>query len=161
MRDTSLVYPIDPAGRVLMGYKLRGMGKGKWNGFGGKLENGETMRGCAVRELWEECGLTADPADLIHCGELYFDQPSDRTWSHGGSVYIVRKWQGNPAASEEMKPRWILPAELPYEEMWQADVKWLPLILKGSLVKGTITFAEDGDTVIFCQLTEVNSIDER
>ena len=64
MRDTSLVYPLDGQGRILLGRKRRGMGFGKWNGFGGKLEPGETMRQCAVRELQEECGLTAAPEAL-------------------------------------------------------------------------------------------------
>ena len=36
MRDTSLVYPIDAQGRVLLGRKKRGMGVNKWNGFGGQ-----------------------------------------------------------------------------------------------------------------------------
>ena len=64
MRDTSLVYPVDGQGRVLLGRKKRGMGLGKWNGFGGKIEAGETMRQCAVRELREECGLIARTQDL-------------------------------------------------------------------------------------------------
>ena len=61
MRDTSLVYPIRKDGRILLGHKRRGMGAGKWNGFGGKREDGETMRECAARELFEESGLIADP----------------------------------------------------------------------------------------------------
>ena len=38
MRDTSLVFPVAPDGRILLGRKRRGMGYGKWNGFGGKIE---------------------------------------------------------------------------------------------------------------------------
>ena len=49
MRDTSLVYPVGQDGRILLGRKRRGMGFGKWNGFGGKIEAGETMRECAAR----------------------------------------------------------------------------------------------------------------
>ena len=41
MRDTSLVYPVGQDGRILLGRKKRGMGFGKWNGFGGKIEAGE------------------------------------------------------------------------------------------------------------------------
>ena len=64
MRDTSLVFPVASDGRILLGRKRRGMGYGKWNGFGGKIEAGETMRECAARELFEECGLTVRPERL-------------------------------------------------------------------------------------------------
>jgi 8-oxo-dGTP diphosphatase/2-hydroxy-dATP diphosphatase len=37
--------------------KKRGFGKGKWNGFGGKVEEGECIEDSAIRELEEECGL--------------------------------------------------------------------------------------------------------
>lgn len=37
-------------GSVLLGWKKRGFGAGKWNGFGGKLEQGETMLECAKRQ---------------------------------------------------------------------------------------------------------------
>ena len=72
MRDTSLVYPVRKDGRILLGHKRRGMGAGKWNGFGGKREDGETMRECAARELFEESGLIADPKDFEAAGDLYF-----------------------------------------------------------------------------------------
>lgn len=34
---------------VLLGYKKRGFGCGKWNGFGGKVEKGESIIDAAVR----------------------------------------------------------------------------------------------------------------
>lgn len=34
---------------VLLGMKNRGMGKGKWNGFGGKVEPNETIDNAAER----------------------------------------------------------------------------------------------------------------
>lgn len=36
-------------GSILLGMKKRGFGVGKWNGFGGKIQNGETMLECAKR----------------------------------------------------------------------------------------------------------------
>ena len=42
---------------VLLGMKKRGFGVGKWNGFGGKVENGETVFDGAMRELQEECSI--------------------------------------------------------------------------------------------------------
>ena len=43
--------------RVLLGLKNRGFGKGYYNAFGGKLENGETPEECACRELKEEASI--------------------------------------------------------------------------------------------------------
>lgn len=147
MRDTSLVYPVGQDGRILLGRKRRGMGFGKWNGFGGKIEAGETMRECAARELFEESGLKARPEDLIPVGDLYFHQPSDPEWSHAGIVYFVKVWEGTPAETEEMQPKWFRPSEFPYEDMWMADRVWLPMILKGERIRGTIYFDKDGETV--------------
>jgi 8-oxo-dGTP pyrophosphatase MutT (NUDIX family) len=50
-------------GRILLGRKKRGFGAGKANGFGGKVEVGETIKEAAVREVQEESGVTIDPAD--------------------------------------------------------------------------------------------------
>ena len=147
MRDTSLVYPVRKDGRILLGHKRRGMGAGKWNGFGGKREDGETMRECAARELFEESGLIADPKAFEAAGDLYFHQPSDPSWSHAGIVYFIYVWAGTVHLSDEMEPKWFLPEEIPFGEMWMADRVWFPMILKGNKIRGTIYFEKDGSTV--------------
>lgn len=156
MRDTSLVYPVRADGKILLGRKRRGMGYGKWNGFGGKIEAGETMRECAARELFEESALIVRPEDLVLAGDLYFHQPSDPEWSHAGVVYFARNWTGEARLSEEMEPKWFLPEAFPYEEMWMADRIWLPMILAGKKIRGTIYFAEDGETVYDSEFTEMD-----
>ena len=35
--------------QVLLGFKKRGFGINKWNGFGGKVESGESITTCAIR----------------------------------------------------------------------------------------------------------------
>lgn len=46
----TLVLPVDDVTRrVLLGLKKRGLGQDKYNGFGGKIEKGETVRQAAVR----------------------------------------------------------------------------------------------------------------
>lgn len=147
MRDTSIVFPLRKDGKILLGRKKRGMGYGKWNGFGGKIEEGETMRQCAARELFEECGLVVDPEELELVADLYFHQPSDPQWSHAGIVYFARNWKDEPKVSDEMEPKWFSLEELPYEDMWMADKIWVPMILSGKKIKGNVYFAEDGDTV--------------
>ena len=72
MRPTTLCFPVRPDGKVLLGRKKRGFGVRKWNGFGGKIEDGETFLQCAVRELREETGLMADEGDFELVGFLDF-----------------------------------------------------------------------------------------
>ena len=56
----TLVVVRDRGGRrVLLGKKLRGFGAGYFNGFGGKVEAGESVVEAAHRELQEEAGVTA------------------------------------------------------------------------------------------------------
>ena len=52
--------PVGTGGhpQVLLGMKKRGFGKGRWNGFGGKMAVGETIEDAARRELREEAGIT-------------------------------------------------------------------------------------------------------
>jgi 8-oxo-dGTP pyrophosphatase MutT (NUDIX family) len=61
---------------VMMGMKKRGFGTGKWNGFGGKVEAGESNEGAAIRELEEESSVVAKVCgDIVHivllCINLY------------------------------------------------------------------------------------------
>lgn len=44
----SLVF-VRESSKILLGYKKRGYGKGWWNGFGGKVEKGETIIEGALR----------------------------------------------------------------------------------------------------------------
>ena len=56
----TLMFIIDEAKReVLLIRKKRGLGAGKINGPGGKIDPGETSLECAVRETQEELGVTA------------------------------------------------------------------------------------------------------
>lgn len=41
-------------GGILLGLKKRGFGVGKWNGFGGKVEPGETIPQAAARCVYTQ-----------------------------------------------------------------------------------------------------------
>ena len=54
-----------------------------------------------------------------------------------------------------MEPKWFHPKDFPYEDMWMADRIWLPMILSGKRIRGTVYFAEDGDTVYDYEFEEM------
>lgn len=147
MRPTTLCFPVRADGKILLGRKKRGFGVRKWNGFGGKIEKGENFLDCAVRELREETGLIAKKEDLQLIGFLDFHFAAAPELDHIGFVYFLHTWSGSVQETEEMEPRWFAPEAFPYEEMWQGDRKWIPLLLKGEKVKGRVIFAPDQETV--------------
>ena len=56
--------------RILLGMKKRGFGVGRWNGFGGKVQEGESVEQAARRELMEEAGIEVN--DMRERGVLNF-----------------------------------------------------------------------------------------
>lgn len=149
MYSTTLCLPVqgNPAERVLLGMKKKGFGRGKYNGFGGKIENGETPAAAAVRELAEECGITAKETDLEDVGELTFSFPANPDTDHDVRLYVLHTWQGEPVETAEMKPVWFDVTDIPYEDMWADDSYWLPAVLKGKKVSGKVIFSEDNEQV--------------
>ena len=143
-----------PSRRVLLGLKKRGFGAGRWNGFGGKVEPGETVAAAAARELTEECGLTAP--GLERRGRLTFvfdDQPAP--WEV--HVFYGTAWAGALAESDEMAPRWFDEADIPYADMWADDAHWLPRLLAGERVVGTFEFT-DTTTLVRHELESVEAL---
>lgn len=141
MKRLTLVI-IKDGPRVLLGMKKRGFGKGKWNGFGGKIEEGETVEAAAERELSEECGIRAP----LECrGRLLFhfgDDPVD----HEVHVFFSEAHEGDPVETDEMRPQWFHVDEIPFHLMWPDDRHWLPYVLEGKSVEGHFWF--EGEEIV-------------
>lgn len=151
MIETTLCFLL--AGeRILLGMKKRGLGVGKWNGFGGKVERGEDVVQTAVRELHEEAGITVVAADLTQVAWLTFHMP---TWTMLVHVFVARQWQGEPRESEEMEPRWFDVTAIPYAQMWADDAYWLPWLLREQPVRAWFRYAEDSETLAAWDVEEV------
>ena len=128
-------------GHLLLIRKKRGIGAGKINGPGGKVEPGEAPLAAAVREVQEEIGVT--PLDPSLQGELRF-RFSDGLLLHC-MVYLAHRFEGTPHETDEAVPLWFPVDALPYGEMWDDDRHWLPLLLTGQFFTGTAEV--DGDEV--------------
>jgi|GEM_PF-253884 len=125
--------------QVLLIRKLRGLGAGKINGPGGRMERGETAFDCAIREVQEELCVT--PHNLELRGELRFQFVDGH--SIQGFVFVANGCLGDPLATEEAIPIWTEVSAIPYEQMWADDRLWLPHLLEGKRFRGRFLFASD------------------
>lgn len=126
-------------GSVLLIRKKRGLGAGKINGPGGRLEGNETPKECAIRETQEE--LLINPINVRSAGELFF-HAEDMPRIHG-HVFVATDFEGTPSETDEAIPHWFLFDNIPFDEMWDDDRLWLPRVLKGESVRGYFTFIEE------------------
>jgi 8-oxo-dGTP diphosphatase len=134
--------------RVLLGLKKRGFGRGKLNGFGGKIQSRETPEEATVREVEEECGVIVNPCDLRPAGMLTFVFPSEPGFDHHVRVFTTDAWRGEPGETAEMAPSWFPIDRLPFDRMWADDSHWLPLVLSGRRIDAAFTFAPDNENLI-------------
>lgn len=129
--------------RVLLGMKKRGFGEGWWNGFGGKVHDGETIEQAAHRELEEEAGIRA--RDLEPAGTMEFHFPEREPLEV--HLFRVNEFDGVPQESEEMKPAWFTIDEIPFAHMWPDDRYWFPLFLKHRKFTGKVVFDKDNKII--------------
>ena len=131
--------------KVLLGMKKRGYGVGRFNGFGGKPDVGETLEQAAIREVKEEAGVQV--LDLKMAGEARFIDPKGNETC---VVYIFRasEFIGEPSESEEMAPQWFDVSVIPFDQMWPDDRLWLPYLLEGVNFKGEFKLDEENKEVL-------------
>ena len=128
---------------VLLAMKKRGFGTGKWNGVGGKVEEHEHVRAAIIRECQEE--ITVTPHKPVLMGRLHFYDLRDPDFYHDCHIFVADKWEGEPAETEEMRPRWFHRDGIPYNNMWADDIIWLPHLLNDKTFEGSVTL--DGDDI--------------
>ena len=140
--------------KILLGMKKRGFGAGRWNGFGGKLKEGESIEDAAKREMREESGV--EIKNLREVGIIDFEFKGNPEILE---VHIFRSddFEGEPTESEEMKPQWFFIDEIPFASMWPDDIHWMPLFLKRKKFKGKFLFGEK-DVILKKELEEVEEI---
>ena len=129
-------------GEILLIHKKRGLGAGKINGPGGRLEPGEAPLAGAVREVREEVGAT--PRGLAWLGRNRF-QFADG-YSTDVHVFRASDLAGALVETAEATPFWCRLEAIPWAEMWSDDALWLPHLLAGRRFSGR--FLLEGDRLL-------------
>lgn len=124
---------------VLLIRKKRGLGAGKINGPGGRLEGDESFLECAVREVEEELRIT--PRDVAKSGELRFQFVDG--YSLHVHVFRAESHEGRPEETDEAIPLWTPIDAVPYDEMWADDRLWLPHLFARRPFSGRFLFDDD------------------
>jgi len=141
-KETAVITYIFKDDKVLLINKKTGLGKGKVNAPGGRIEPAEMAKDAAVREVQEETGLT--PLNVKEVGQLSFIFKDG--YSLKGIVYFADDCTGDMVETDEADPFWESVDKIPYDKMWEDDELWLPLAISGKYVKGHFIF--DGDKMI-------------
>lgn len=144
MKNATLLFLVKKDGDTItdicLAMKKRGFGAGRWNGVGGKVDEGETIEQATLREAKEEIGI--DARELTKVAELTFSFALKPEWNQLVHVYITETWSGDSIESEEMAPAWYQPATIPYDTMWPDDIYWLPKVIEGETIVASFTFGE-------------------
>ncbi len=146
LKKTTLGVISRPTDEVCLAMKRRGFGAGKWNFSGGKVQPGETVEDCHIRETKEEFQTSIRSLRLVAILYFYFsDVPVERGWNQKCYVFVAEEWEGEPQESEEMLPKWWKRGQFPYSEMWQADEYWMEPVLDGNILTGYFLFTSGGE----------------
>ena len=145
-KDRAVLTFVRRDGLLLLIRKKRGLGTGKFNAPGGRIEAGETPEAAAVRETQEELCVT--PSGLRRAGRLYFAFVDG--YSIDCHVFTAESAAGIATETDEAVPFWCAETALPYQNMWSDDRLWLPLLLEGRGFDAWFVF--DGELMLWHEL---------
>jgi 8-oxo-dGTP pyrophosphatase MutT (NUDIX family) len=131
--NATLCFPVRDT-RVLLGVKMKNIGAGCRNGWGGGIEFGETAIECIEREVAEEGGVGVRQSDFDKVALVDFTNHT----TEGGvfvcrvHIYLLNRWDGEFQPTKEMAdPRWFEKQRPPLDAMMLADRVWVPPVMAG------------------------------
>ena len=125
---------------VLLIRKLRGHGAGKVNAPGGRVETGESVEACAMREVAEEVGIRVNALALRAL--LRYHDPA-QGFAMAGFAFVSSDFRGTLTRTAEADPFWCPIDGIPYDEMWENDRIWLPRVLQGERIRADFHYCRD------------------
>lgn len=104
--------------------KKNDMNEGKWMGVGGHLEKGETIDQAAIREVFEETGLTVHSLECA--GEIIFINDDYEEVMY---LYEITDFSGSLIECNEGELKWVPIKDIYDYPMWEGDKEFLPLLI--------------------------------
>ena len=133
MRDnhnSSLIYLENEAGEYLMLHRVKkknDINHDKWIGVGGGFEHGESPEECALRETFEETGLTL--TDYRHRGIVTFDCEGQETLYM--YLFTASAWTGELSECSEGDLEWVPKKKVYSLPIWEGDKIFFRLLEEG------------------------------
>jgi len=142
MKLATLCY-VKNAGKTLMIHRIKrqdDIHAGKWNGLGGKFEQGETPEECVIREVYEESGLIIKNPQLR--GFITFPGfAHDEDWY--AFVFTAHEFEGELIDPEEGYLQWISDEEVPNLPLWEGDRIFLPWLSGMPFFSGKFVYVDN------------------
>ena len=126
MRNTTLVH-LERDGKYLMLHRIKkeaDENHDKWVGIGGKFEEGESPEDCALREVYEETGLTM--RRYAYRGIVTF--VSDEWGTEYMHLFHSRDFAGTVKDCDEGVLEWVDKGALLSLPIWEGDRIFLRLL---------------------------------
>ena len=113
--------------------------EGKWNGLGGKFEQGESPEECAIREIEEECGLKVTSVAMRGFITFpMFDGKED--WYV--FIFIADEYTGELLDSPEGNLAWIKNDKLTELNLWDGDNVFIPWLFEDKFFSAKFDYAD-------------------
>lgn len=126
LRNTTLCH-IEKDGCYLMLHRIKkenDLNRDKWVGIGGKFEDKESPEECAVRETFEETGLTLN--SYRYCGIVTF--VSDKWETEYMHIFHSTDFSGELKVCDEGELCWKKISDIYNLPIWEGDKIFLRLI---------------------------------
>ncbi len=143
--NSSLVY-VEHDGKYLMLHRVKkenDLNKDKWLGVGGKFEFGESPEECALREAYEETGLTLN--SISYKGIVTFVYGDITEYMH---LFTSTSFTGEIKECDEGTLEWVEKSRVYKLPIWEGDKLFFKLIEKDNTPFFSLKLVYDGDRLV-------------